>query len=201
MATSPPDNPAYNSTGGTVSAAANNVQSGAVIRLNGGTIYHDYSYVFSIVTNFIDLQVLANSTITNRGNNGSANPGGTITHSTLDYTGNGAALTLAADITGINIASLNYIFNRVTVTNDATLILSRTGTGVGALAAQFSNLTLSAGRTLTVTNTTGIGTSSLTILGTNNFGVAGTIDVRSGALLLPAMSNALGNGKIGRAHV
>ncbi|MCG3147432.1 MAG: hypothetical protein PCFJNLEI_00872 [Verrucomicrobiae bacterium] len=173
----------------------NNALAGAVIRLNGGTLFHNYIAENIAIVFGGDLQVAGDSTITNYTSSGSASGGGSFTYSSLDFMAGAPKLTLAADITGTS-PGIRDVFNRVTVTNDATIVFARTGGLGNSLIAQLSNLTITAGTTLTLTNSTGALNTIVQVLGTNNFGVVGTNDVRSGITLQAAMSNSLGSGSI-----
>ncbi|MCG3148633.1 MAG: hypothetical protein PCFJNLEI_02078 [Verrucomicrobiae bacterium] len=179
-------------SGGLLTAGnINNVMSGAVVQLNGGVLYYTATPVGGAFSPLAVLQVMSDSTITNA-NTSNSGPSGIYTNASLDFTGAGTTLKLALNATSGD--GTTYAFKQVMVSNNATLLFSATGAGAGAgkLAAVFSNVTLNANKTLTLTNVSASGNSTLSFFG-NNTALNGAISVNTGMVLFAGASNSLGS--------
>ncbi|MCG3147173.1 MAG: hypothetical protein PCFJNLEI_00610 [Verrucomicrobiae bacterium] len=159
--------------------------SNAVVRLNGGKLLYSAPSATS-GTKVVggELQVWDDSTLE------AAVGGGQIyINDKLDFTVGGKTLTLSKTA---GSGLFTFRMSKAVVTNSGTLFFSAAAV---SMDAQFDSLEVDAGSTLTVTNATGAGTGTLTVLG-NNSGMLGKLDIRSGSILVAAASNSMGTATV-----
>ncbi len=141
--------------------------------------------------------------VSNNSNNGTR----VFRYKSLDFTGAGKTLTIAAVGPGASNGSVNSnVFSRITVNNNGTLDIRNDFTGTAAALAKstaklgLSNITVQAGRLLTITDTGSNPSNGVLVglAGTLAVGLAGSADFLStnSFKIVDYVANANGKGSL-----